>query len=257
MKTAVCVKFSPVNPSKSIEETSGRIIRGSDNCDMGPVDVCTLEVALHLKKQLGGSVDVYCMGVTAAEDMLRRAYALGADKLFLLSDKRFAGADTYATARTLAAALGDRYDLVFCGEKSVDGETGQVPAELSFFLNYSFAARVCTIDLAARGYMRCKCVTQTGYELLLVPYPAVISISYGIEGIEHPLYPALNRLGDMDKAEIHMLDADSLELSAELIGSSGSLTMTREVTIPNWSRGCRMAAELEEGVSSVLDVLRG
>ena len=257
MKIAVCLKFVPVDPDKSIEKSSGRIIRSQDNCDMGLLDVYALETALYIKKTLGGTVDAYTMGVPAAGGMLRKAYSLGAVGLYLLTDSRFAGADTYATARTLAAGLKGGYDLILCGDKSFDGETGQVPAELSYCLGCAYGSGVCELTDISPRRLTCRCIRPAGYELMELPIPAVISVCAGISGIGHPVLPSLDRLGTVGSAEIRLLDAEAIGLSADQVGLAGSLTVTERVSVPDWSRRCQRTDDLERGISMVREVLHG
>jgi electron transfer flavoprotein beta subunit len=98
-----------------------------------PEDLNALEMALSLKEQYGGSVTVLTMGPMQAAEVLREALFRGADRVVLLSDRKFAGADTQATSYTLKCAiekLGE-YNLVFCGRQAIDGDTAQVGPQVA------------------------------------------------------------------------------------------------------------------------------
>ena len=135
MRMAVCMKQVPGDIGKSLS-ADGRIRRDASSSMMNPADVFSLETALMLKDQHTGQIDIFTMGTEAARTILKEGAALGADGLFLISDRDFAGADTYATAFVLAAALKKTaaYDLIFCGRRTLDGETGQVPIQMAEML---------------------------------------------------------------------------------------------------------------------------
>src|SRR5512137_2410143 len=98
-----------------------------------PEDLNALEMALSIKEQHGGSVTVLTMGPLQAAEVLREALFRGADRVILLSDRKFAGADTQATSYALQCAIDKlgAYDLVFCGRQAIDGDTAQVGAQVA------------------------------------------------------------------------------------------------------------------------------
>ena len=129
MDIIVCVKQVPDAKDVRLDPETNTLAREGVEAIMNPFDRHALEEAVSLKEQLGGKVTVLSMGPPQAEDALREAIAMGADEAILLSDRAFAGADTLATAYTLAEAIrriGD-YDLVICGRQAIDGDAGQVP----------------------------------------------------------------------------------------------------------------------------------
>ena len=149
LRMAVCMKQVPENVGKSLSQ-DGRIRRVNRSAIINPADIFSLETALTLREQHGGQIDVFTMGTATAQSLLQEAARLGADGLFLLSDGDFAGADTYATAVVLAAALQKTaaYDLILCGRRTLDGETGQVPIQLAELLHLPIVTRVVGIELA-------------------------------------------------------------------------------------------------------------
>ena len=138
-----------------------------------------LEMALALKEQHGGKVSLLSMGPPLFDQYLRVALSMGADRAYLLSDQRFAGADTLATTYTLAKGIEKigSVDLVFCGEESSDGATGQVPPGLAEWLGCSLISMVSEIRYDPNGEtIQGQREIMGGYEVVEVPIPAVISV---------------------------------------------------------------------------------
>ncbi len=144
MNIVVCLKQVPGTTEVKINPQTNTLIRQGIKNIINPFDTYALEEGVRLKEKQGGKVTVISMGPPQALDMLREAISLGADEAILLSDSAFAGADTYATAFTLAAAVKKlgRVDLIICGRQSTDGDTAQVGPEMSEMLNVPFVAYV-------------------------------------------------------------------------------------------------------------------
>jgi len=176
LRIIVLLKQVPDIEKVRFDVETGRIDRSSAPAETNPFDLHALEAGLQIKEKLGGSVTVISMGPRQAESSLKDALARGADRAILLTDPRLAGADTIATAKALAAAirkLGE-FDLILCGEKTVDGDTGQVGPEVAELLGIPHAAYVCEIREIAHEWI--KVVSDMGdkylYELKL---PALLT----------------------------------------------------------------------------------
>lgn len=247
LRMAVCMKQVPQKIGKSLSQ-DGRIRREDHSAIINPADVFSLETALTLREQQGGQIDVFTMGTAAAKSLLREAAGLGADRLFLLSDRDFAGADTYATATVLAAALRKTaaYDLILCGRRTLDGETGQVPIQLAELLSMPVVTRVVGIE-AAEDRLRCRRILEAEEETAAVSLPAVLSIMEGMEGIGHPRLPSIFYMAQAEQKEIVLLDRQALGLEAAEVGSRGSFTEVARSIFPDWKRSCRFL-EAEEGL---------
>jgi len=115
----------------NVMKEDGTINRSALPAIFNPEDLNALEMALQVKERYGGQVTVMTMGPATAAEVLREALYRGADHVVLLSDRRFAGADTLATSYTLKCAIEKlgQYDLVFCGRQAIDGDTAQVPPQ--------------------------------------------------------------------------------------------------------------------------------
>ena len=136
MKIFVCIKQVPGVSDVKIDPNTNTLIREGIESIINPPDRNAIELGLSLKEKHGAKVIVLTMGPPQAEEILREAIAMGADKGYLLTDRAFAGADTLATSYTLAQAIKkileieEKY-LIICGALAIDGDTGQVPPELA------------------------------------------------------------------------------------------------------------------------------
>ncbi len=132
MKIVVCIKQVPDTKGGVKFNPDGTLDRGAMLTIMNPDDKAGLEAALRLKDQLGAEVTVITMGLPKAEEVLREAIAMGADKGVLVTDRVLGGADTWATSQTLAGAIRNlEYDLIITGRQAIDGDTAQVGPQIS------------------------------------------------------------------------------------------------------------------------------
>ncbi|MEO7556167.1 MAG: FAD-binding protein, partial [Acidimicrobiales bacterium] len=175
MRIAALVKQVPAFETMEIGP-DGRLVREGLPLEMNPYCRRAVAQGVELARATGGTCTVVTMGPSSAEDCLREAIAWGCDDGVLISDPAFAGSDTLATARTLAAALAclDPFDLVLMGRNSVDADTGQVPPQLAQLHDVAFAAGVrrLTID---DEIARVRCEEDDGYSERIVRLPAVMS----------------------------------------------------------------------------------
>jgi len=136
MKIVVCIKQVPDTKGGVKFNPDGTLDRAAMLTIMNPDDKAGLEAALRLKDQYGAEVTVITMGLPKAEDVLREALAMGADKAILVTDRVLGGADTWATSQTLAGAIRNlEYDLIITGRQAIDGDTAQVGPQISEHLN--------------------------------------------------------------------------------------------------------------------------
>jgi len=136
MKIVVCIKQVPDTKGGVKFNPDGTLDRAAMMTIMNPDDKAGLEAALRLKDQYGAEITVITMGLPKAEDVLREALAMGADKAILVTDRVLGGADTWATSQTLAGAIRNlEYDLIITGRQAIDGDTAQVGPQISEHLN--------------------------------------------------------------------------------------------------------------------------
>jgi len=221
VKICVCVKQIP-DPSTTVSKldpTTHRLVRSGVSLVLDPGDEGGIEAALLLQEKHGGEVVVISMGPQTAQEALRRALAMGADRAILICDPALAGSDTLGTARALAAALGrEQPDLVICATESTDGYTGMVPGGIGQLLGlpvFSFAREMtitgdtCTIHR----------VTPTGYQVVEGKLPAVITVA---SGSYTPRYPSMKGIMASKKKPMAMMSVADLGLSANNVGEAGA-----------------------------------
>ena len=132
MKIVVCMKQVPDTTEVKLDPKTGTLIREGVPSIINPDDKAGLEAALRLKDQYGAEVTVVTMGLPKAEEVLREALAMGADKGILVTDRVLGGADTWATSQTIAGAIRNlEYDLIITGRQAIDGDTAQVGPQIS------------------------------------------------------------------------------------------------------------------------------
>lgn len=225
LHSVVCVKVVPKPEEIRVDPNTMLLDRAEARSEINPPDMNALEMALRLKDRYGGRVSILSMGPPSFEPILRVGLAMGCDRIYLLSDRAFAGADTLATTYTLARAIqkiGDA-DLVFCGEESSDGATGQVPAGLAEWLGLPQLTLLTKIDIdPERGVGRGRRELKGGYEILEVSLPCVISVK---TAANEPRFMDYSRkTWAFEEAETVLWNAETLETDASFTGLAGSPT---------------------------------
>ena len=255
IRMAVCMKQVPGNIGESLS-VDGRIRRDTTSSIINPADVFSLETALMLKEQHTGQVDIFTMGTETARSLLKEAATLGAEGLFLVSDRDFAGADTYATAFVLAAALRKTaaYDLILCGRRTLDGETGQVSIQMAEMLGIPVVTNVIGLEKKDNSLI-CRRLLEDGEEVVEVNMPVVLSVMEGMEGIDHPRLPSVFGMRNAAKRPVILLDRETLGLKKEEVGSAGSYTEVKRSFFPDWQRKCVFCG-LDDGVEMVTQQLK-
>jgi electron transfer flavoprotein alpha subunit len=177
LRIAVLAKQVPVAESLALG-ADGRLVRQGADLEMNPYCRRAVAKGTELARESDGTCTVFTLGPPAAEDVLREAVAWGADEGVHLTDPAFAGSDTLATARALAAALrrDPPYDLVLVGRNSIDGDTGQVGPELAQLLGLPFACGVRELEVTGRS-LRLALELDDGHEEVEVALPAVLSVA--------------------------------------------------------------------------------
>jgi len=222
LNIAVCIKQVPDSKTVRFDKETGMMIRDGVETIINPVDLNALETALSIKDRHKACVHVLTMGPPSAETALRDALSMGADQAYLLSDRAFAGADTLATTRVLAAAIKKigTMDMVICGNQSVDGDTGQVGPGLAVRLQMVSVAYVDALELLPNA-VKCKRMNGYGHATVLVGLPALFTV---IPSINTPRMPSLKAKMKAKSAKIPVWTALDLGLSAEEVGLTGSPT---------------------------------
>ncbi|OGR00785.1 MAG: electron transfer flavoprotein subunit beta [Deltaproteobacteria bacterium RIFOXYD12_FULL_55_16] len=255
MKIIVCVKQVPDAKDVRLDPKTNTLSREGVQAIMNPYDRHALEAAVRLKEQHGGTVTVLSMGPPQAEEMLREAVSCGADEAVLVSDRTFAGADTWATTYTLAMAIKkiDDFDLILCGKQAIDGDTAQVGPGLAERLDIPFVAYVRKITDCTNNIIRAERLMDDGYDLLEVPLPALFTV---VKELNEPRIPSLKGKMRAKKIEITRLTAVDIEANPELLGLKGSTTQVVKVFSPEM-KGARamLAGTVDEQVAKLYEKL--
>lgn len=259
----VLVKPTPDINEVKFDVESGRVDRSAAELEINPFDLYALELAVRLREVLGGRVVAVSMAPPHAERALRDAIAREADRAVLLSDKRLAGADTLATSYSLAMAIKrlGSYRLILCGEKSVDGDTGQVGPEVAEHLGIPHASFVqSVVDVDEEG-ITVESDFGSGYYLVRLKFPALLSVSrplkFGGESLE-PRIPRLSSVLRARRAGVEVWSADDVPgLDLGRIGLAGSPTRVVKAFYA-LERGRRPTVyrDTEAAVDEIVNVLR-
>ena len=248
MNIIVCIKQVPDTTEVKINPETGTLIREGVPSIINPFDTYAIEEGLLLKEQFGGKVSVISMGPPQAMEALKEAVAMGADEAILLSDKAFAGSDTWATAYTLSQAikkLGE-FDVILCGKQAIDGDTGQVGPGIARQLDISqltYVFKIRELDPEARTLV-VERLLEEGREVVQAPLPAVLTV---VKDINQPRYPTFLGIRRATKMQIPMWTAADLpDTDPSKCGLEGSPTQVVRVFGPPEREG---EVELIEGDS--------
>jgi electron transfer flavoprotein beta subunit len=226
----VCVKVVPKPEEIRVDPETRLLNREGIRTEINPPDMNALEMALELKDQLGARVDILSMGPPSFESNLRAALAMGCDHIYMLSDRAFSGADTLATTYTLAEGIKkiSGVDIVFLGEESSDGATGQVPSGLAEWLNISQITLVSEINVDLDRWMvQGKRDIKGGYEILQVPLPCALSVK---TAANEPRFMDYSRKEwAFDEGRVTVWSASDLCAMEEYIGLIGSPTVVTDL----------------------------
>jgi electron transfer flavoprotein beta subunit len=235
MRIVVPIKQVPETSNVKMDPETGTMIRTGVEAIINPLDLYAIEAALRLRDAVGGQVTTISMGPPLAAKALKEALAMGCDDGVLLSHRKFAGADTWATAYTLAQAIKQlgAVDLVICGERATDGDTGQVGPGIAAFLDLPLATYVSRIaDIEADG-LRLNRLVEGGVEVLWTSLPAVLTV---VKEIAAPRLPTLRGKQRARQTDLPVWGPDELALDAEKIGLNGSPTRVVKIDKPKISR---------------------
>ncbi len=231
MRIIVCLKQVPDVEEVKTDPDSGRIVRVGIAGTINPFDMFILEEAMCLKEKFGGIVSLLSMGPPDAIHTLQYGLAVGADEAYLLSDKKFAGSDTLATAYALSCVIKklNLYDLILCGIKTTDGDTGQVGANLAEILDIPNVYYVNKIIKFQDSKIILERLLEDRSQFLEVSLPCLISV---VKGANIPRMPTLKGKIEAEKKRIKILSSSEVKIEEEYCGLEGSPTRVVEVFLP-------------------------
>jgi electron transfer flavoprotein beta subunit len=256
MHFIVCIKQVPNTTNVQIDEKTGTLKREGVESIINPFDEYAIEEAIRLKERFGGKTTVITMGPPQAEAALREALGRGIDNAILISDRAFAGADTWATGYTLASAIktiGD-YDLIICGKQATDGDTAQVGPSIAEMLDIPHVAYVKKIENIDAQNIQVERMMEDGYDLIEMPLPSLISV---VKEINTPRLPSLRGMMNAKKAVIQKWTANDIKAEPQKIGLTGSPTQVMKIFSPApRTGGIKLEGSPEEIASSLISKLK-
>lgn len=255
MKIIVCIKQVPDAKDVRLDPETNTLDREGVQSIMNPYDQHAVEEAVCLKEQLGGEVTVLSMGPPQAEEVLKQAISCGADNAVLISDRAFAGADTWATSYTLAKAVEKigGFDLILCGKQAIDGDTAQVGPGLAIQLDIPFVTCIQKIREASDTELVMERMMDDGYDVLAADYPMLLTV---VKDINQPRVPSLKGKMKAKKVQIRVLSAEDVGADSAKIGLAGSPTQVVDV-FPPPPRGERsiLTGSIDEQIEQLVEKL--
>ena len=251
MKIVVCVKQVPDTKGGVKFNPDGTLDRGAMLAIMNPDDKAGLEAALRIKDEYGAEVTVLTMGLPKAEEVLREAIAMGADKGILVTDRVLGGADTWATSTTIAGALRNiDYDLIITGRQAIDGDTAQVGPQISEHLDIPVISYAKDIKIDGDSVV-VERQYDDRYHVVKAQMPCLITC---LAEINDPRYMTPGGIFDACEAEVTTMGRAELKtLEDGNMGLAGSPTKIAKASDKvRKGAGEKITLDTEEAVSYLL-----
>ena len=256
MNIIVLVKQVPDTSEVKINRETNTLIRDGVPSIINPFDMYAIEEALRLREQHGGKVTAVTMGPPQAAEALKEAVAMGVDDVVLVSDRAFAGADTWATSYTLAMGIKKigNFDLVIAGKQAIDGDTAQVGHETADMLGIPFVAYIRKVEKVEPGKMTLERMMDEGYDVVETSLPALITV---VKEINQPRFPSLKGKMKAKSLKVATLSAKDIQADENMIGLKGSPTKVVRI-FPPAPRGQReiLTGTIEQQVDLVARKLK-
>lgn len=253
----VCVKQVPDVAELRIDPVTHNVIREGVPSILNPDDRIGIEEAVRIKEKHGGRITVLSMGPPQAKAAVFECLTMGADDAILLSDRAFAAADTLATAYTLARAIRkyrNDFDLIICGRRAIDAETGQTGIQIAEQLDIPHIAYVKSAELfPEQRKVVVKREVEDQIETIEAPLPVLLGV---MEGLNKPRLPTLREIIRSKSKEIKMVNAVELGGDINLYGLKGSPTWVAKVyPPPPKAGGIIKSGETRETVAELVKIL--
>ena len=259
MNVIIPIKQVPETSRVKMDPATGTMIREGVESIINPLDLYAIEIGIQLAESHTGTTTVLSMGPAKAEDALREAVAMGCSGGVLLSSRAFAGSDTWATSYTLSKAISKLgpYDLILCGERATDGDTGQVGPGIAAWLDIPVATYISGIVEWRGGSVVVKRLVEDGYETLEIETPCLLTV---VKEIAYPRMPTLRGKQRARKVTIPVWGPDEIGAAPDSIGLKGSPTRVVKIESPRVARNGEIRApkdpaDLEKAVDGIVAYL--
>ena len=255
MKIAVCIKQVPDTAEVKINPETGTLMREGVPSIINPYDTNALEAAVQLKESHGATVTVVTMGPPQADVALRECIALGADEAVLLTDRAFAGSDTWATSYALSSAMRKiEPDLIICGKQAIDGDTAQVGPGTAEMMNIPHVAYVRKIIKIESDTIEVERLMDDGYDVVEAELPALLTV---VKEINTPRLPGMKGKMRAKKAEITSWSAADIGAEPAKVGLTGSPTQVKNIFAPELNTDRQMVeGSPEEQADKIIEKLK-
>lgn len=255
MDIVVCIKQVPDTAEVRINPETNTLIRDGVPSIINPYDMHAIEAGLEIREKAGGRVTVITMGPPQAEAALRDAIAMGVDDAVLLTDRAFAGADTWATSYALSKAIEKiGADIVICGKQAIDGDTAQVGPETAEFLNIPHISYIRMIEEVRPDFIRVQRLMDDGYDIIESSMPILLTV---VKELNIPRLPSLKGKMAAKKAVIKKWTASDINAEADKTGLKGSPTQVKNIFAPESKKDRKMIkGTAEEQVNALMNELR-
>ncbi len=256
MHIVVLIKQVPDTSEVKINRETNTLIRDGVPSIVNPFDMYAIEEALRLREKHGGKVTALTMGPPQAADALKEAIALGVDDVVLLSDRVFAGADTWATSYTISQGIKKlgNFDLVIAGKQAIDGDTAQVGPETADMLGIPFVAYIRKIESIDGNKMVAERLMDEGHDVVETSLPALITV---VKEINQPRVPSLKGKMRAKNLKVTTWNAKDIDADENKCGLKGSPTKVVRI-FPPAPRGQReiLTGNMEEQITMVVRKLK-
>lgn len=238
MKIVVCIKQVPDTNEVKLDPKTGTLIRDGVPSIINPDDKSGLEAALRLKDSIGAHVTVITMGPPQADLALREAMAMGVDRAILLTDRAFAGADTWATSSALAGALRNiEHDLIIAGRQAIDGDTAQVGPQIAEHLQIPSISYVEELEATADGII-VKRAFEDGYHRIHAKFPCLITT---LKELNDARYMRVGGIYDAFRTqEVEIWNVGNITVDPANLGLKGSPTKVKK----SFTKGAKSAGKV-------------
>ena len=236
MHIIVCVKQVVAGDRVKIDPGTYNLVRSAESSCINPFDLFALEMAVRLKKEYSGSITAVTMGPKMSEEVLWEALAFGADRAMLLSDARFSSSDTLATSYVLGMGIRKigAFDLILCGTRTTDGDTGQVGPQLAEELDLPHVSAAETVE-KKEGLFRVERISDGFREIVEVSAPALLTIASKIGA----RLPGLLDIQDaFDRSSLECWNLEDLKADPNKAGRLGSGTWVEGLTPTAQKKSC-------------------
>jgi electron transfer flavoprotein beta subunit len=236
MDIIVCIKQVVAGDRVKIDPSTYSLVRSAEFSYINPFDLVALEMAVQLKREHAGSITAITMGPKISEEVLWEALALGADRAVLLSDIRFSASDTLATSYVLGMGIRKigKFDLILCGVRTTDGDTGQVGPQLAEELDLPYISAVEKVE-GEKGSFRVERVSDGFREIVEVSAPALLTISSKTA----VRLPSLVDIQDtFTRSSVECWKLEDLDADPNKVGRPGSGTWVEGLTPTAQKKSC-------------------